>query len=79
MIRTSSTSFSSKASGHAGCLANAGVWAAGGSAFFGKRKPMRYAAVRVGASANAQTVGLRGKFTRVAQHLIQADALTRAA
>jgi hypothetical protein len=79
MTRTSSTSFSSKASGHSGCLANAGVWAAGGAAFVGKRKPVQYAAVRVGASADVKTVGLRGKFTRVAQHFIQADALTRAA
>jgi len=79
MTRTSSTSFSSKAPGHSGWLANAGVWAAGGAASFGKREPVRYAAVRVGANADAQTVGLRGKFKRVTQHLIQADALTRAA
>jgi hypothetical protein len=79
MTRTSSTSFSSKASCHSGCLANAGIWAADGAASFGKRKPVRYAAVRVGAGAVTQTAGLRGKFTRVAQHLIQADALTRTA
>ena len=79
MTRSSSTSFGSKASGYSACLANAGLWAAGRAASFGKRKPVRYAAVRVGAGADAQTVGLRGKFTRVAQHLIQADALTRAA
>ena len=79
MTRTSSTSFRSKASGHSACQANAGLWAAGGAASFGKNKPVRYAAVRVGAGADAQTVGLRGKFTRVAQHLIQADALMRAA
>jgi len=60
-------------------MANAGVWAVGGAASFGKRKPVRYAAVRVGANADAQTVGLHGKFTRIAQHLIQADALARAA
>ena len=79
MTRTSSTSFSARASGRFAYLANDGVWAAGGAASFGKRKPVRYAAVRAGAGADAQTVGIRGKFTRVAQHLIQADALTRAA
>jgi hypothetical protein len=41
MTRTSSTSFRSKASGHSACQANAGLWAAGGAASFGKNKPVR--------------------------------------
>jgi len=51
----------------------AGVWAAGDAAFCGKRESMRYAAVRVGAFADAQPVGIRGKFTRGVQHFTQPD------
>jgi hypothetical protein len=79
MTFVSATSFGFKASGYSACAASAGVSAAGGATAFGKHFAVRYAAVRAGAGADAQTVGLRGKFTRVAQHLIQADALTRAA
>lgn len=75
---TSLASFFSEARGRSARGAG-GDLAAGGAAFFGKRKPLRYAAVRVDAGAGTQTVGLRGKFTRVAQHLNQPDALTRAA
>jgi len=57
MTRTSSTSFSSKAPGHSGRQANAGVWAADGAASFGKREPVRYAAVRIGAGAAAPQAG----------------------
>jgi hypothetical protein len=69
------TSFSSKASGYSAYQATAGVWAAGCAASFGKREPVRYAAVRVGAEADTQMVGLRGKFKRVAQPCSQPDGL----
>jgi len=72
------TSFITKASGKSACAASAGVWAAGGATSFGKREPVRYAAVRVGADAETQTVGLRGKFKRVVQHSAQPDGFRAA-
>jgi hypothetical protein len=72
------TSFSTKASGKSTCAASAGVWAAGGAASIGKLEPARYAAVRVGAGADTQTVGLRGKFKRVVQLSAQPDGFRAA-
>ena len=54
-------------------MVTAGVWTAGCTAFGGKRESMRYAAVRVGAFADKQPVGIRGKFTRGVQHFTQPD------
>lgn len=67
------TPLSYKAFGKSACAASAGVWAAGCAASFGKRELVRYAAGRPGAGADAQTVGLRGEFTRVAQPCSQQD------
>jgi hypothetical protein len=78
MTVVSITPFSFKASGHSARLASAGVWAAGGATHFGKREQVRYAAVRSGAGADAQTVGIRGKLTRGAQHKVQPDGLRAA-
>ena len=78
MSVTSTTSFSCKASGYSAGQATASIWAAGCAAAFGKREPLRYAVVRVGAGADTQTVGLRGKFIRVAQHPSQPDGLRAA-
>jgi hypothetical protein len=78
MTFVSITPFSFKASGHSACLASAGVWAAGGATSFGKSERVRYAAVRAGAGADAQTAGIRGKFTRVVQHKVQPDSLRAA-
>jgi len=72
------TSLSSKAFGKSSCAASAGVGAAGGSTSFGKREPVRYAAGRVDAGADTQTVGLRGKIKRVAQHSAQPDGFRAA-
>jgi hypothetical protein len=78
-MHASSSSLSFRAAGKSTGGAYAGVWAADGLAAFGKREPVRYAAARLGAVADAQSVGIRCKFTRGVQHSIQADAPKRAA
>jgi hypothetical protein len=72
------TSLSFKAFGKSACAASAGVWAAGGATSIGKLELALYAAVRVGAGADMQTVGLRGKFKRVVQLSAQPDGLRAA-
>ena len=67
-----------RVAGESASAAYAGAWAAGGPAIFGKHTPVRYAAVRVGADADTQSVGIRGEFTRGVQHSAQPDGLRAA-
>jgi len=53
MMLASATSFSLWATAKSGRAACGGVWAAGNAAIYGAGKQMRYAAVGVGAGADA--------------------------
>ena len=75
MTSALTTSFGYSVAGYSACATDAGVWAAGGAAFDGKRKPVRYAAVRLGAIADVQSVGIHCKFMRGVQHFTQPDGL----
>ena len=78
MTFVAATPLSCKAFGNSTYQATAGLWAAGYAASFGKHVPVRYAAVRVGAGADTQTMGLRGEFKDVAQQNNQPDGLRAA-
>jgi hypothetical protein len=77
-MHTSSSSLGSWAAGKSAGATGAGIWAAGCFAPFGNREPVRYAAIRLGAVADAPSVGIRCEFTRGVQHSAQPDGLRAA-
>ena len=78
MMHTLTSPLGCWAVGEFASAARGGAWAVGGAPSGGKRKPVRYAAVRVGADADKQSVGNRGEFTRGVQHFTQPDGLRAA-